>query len=63
MPKTKKSKGKNEEAIVVLGGSFSPPHAGHVAALEAGRANAEQDGRDGVAGGVDREPHLAREPL
>lgn len=34
----------------MLGGSFSPPHAGHVAALEAGRANAEQDGFRVVAG-------------
>ena len=38
------------EAIVVLGGSFAPLHAGHLAALEAGRRTAEQEGFRVVAG-------------
>ena len=48
MPK-KKTK-EPQEAIIVLGGSFCPPHAGHVAALNRGRAAAERDGLTVVAG-------------
>ena len=48
MPK-KKTK-EAQEAIIVLGGSFCPPHAGHVAALKRGRAAAERDGLTVVAG-------------
>jgi len=38
------------QAIIVLGGSFCPVHAGHVAALERGRAAAESSGMEVVAG-------------
>mmetsp|Transcript_46675 Transcript_46675/g.122578 ORF Transcript_46675/g.122578 Transcript_46675/m.122578 type:complete len:459 (+) Transcript_46675:126-1502(+) len=38
------------EAIIVLGGSFSPIHSGHIAAIEAGKQEAEQNGYDVVAG-------------
>ena len=40
-----------QEAIVVLGGSFCPPHAGHIAALNQGRAIAESDSRLTVVAG------------
>ena len=46
----KKTSSKSKQAIVVLGGSFCPVHAGHVAALERGRAAAERDGMTVVAG-------------
>ena len=39
-----------DAAIVVLGGSFCPVHAGHLAALEAGRAQAQALGLTVVAG-------------
>eukprot|EP01063_Lacrimia_lanifica_P002380 TRINITY_DN11246_c0_g1_i1.p1 TRINITY_DN11246_c0_g1~~TRINITY_DN11246_c0_g1_i1.p1 ORF type:complete len:179 (+),score=59.02 TRINITY_DN11246_c0_g1_i1:45-581(+) len=38
------------DAVVVLGGSFAPLHAGHLAALEAGRRRAEAEGYTVVAG-------------
>jgi len=43
-------KARPQEAIVVLGGSFCPPHAGHIAALNQGRAECERDGLMVVAG-------------
>ena len=41
---------KTTDAIVVLGGSFCPLHAGHLAALETGRAMAARKGLRVVAG-------------
>ena len=38
------------EAIIVIGGSFSPPHTGHLAALKAGKRKAEGAGWTVVAG-------------
>ena len=38
------------DAIIVLGGSFSPLHSGHLACLEAGKRNAEKKGLRVVAG-------------
>ena len=48
------------EAIIVLGGSFAPLHAGHLAALEAGKKKAEQQGLVVVAGylAVAHDSHL-----
>eukprot|EP00756_Hemistasia_phaeocysticola_P014252 Hpha_TRINITY_DN15330_c2_g4::TRINITY_DN15330_c2_g4_i2::g.88716::m.88716/K06210/NMNAT; nicotinamide mononucleotide adenylyltransferase len=39
-----------KEAVVVLGGSFAPLHAGHLAALEAGKRAAEKAGYVVTAG-------------
>ena len=48
--KAKAQKRGSKKAIVVLGGSFAPPHAGHLAALEAGKRDAEDAGWTVVAG-------------
>ena len=50
MPKAKYWASEKPPAIVVLGGSFCPPHAGHIAALEASRRAAERDRLNVVAG-------------
>ena len=44
------TRSKPQEAIIVLGSSFCPPHAGHVAALDAGKRRAESDGLTVTAG-------------
>ena len=41
---------ETDTAVVVLGGSFCPLHAGHLAALEAGRTRAQALGLTVVAG-------------
>ena len=48
--KAKAQKRGSKRAIVVLGGSFAPPHAGHLAALEAGKRDAEEAGWTVLAG-------------
>ena len=50
MPTPSKKRSAPQDAIVVLGGSFCPPHAGHLFALEAGKIKAERDGLRVVAG-------------
>mmetsp|Transcript_56425 Transcript_56425/g.132344 ORF Transcript_56425/g.132344 Transcript_56425/m.132344 type:complete len:227 (-) Transcript_56425:18-698(-) len=47
---TSETTGMERLAIVVLGGSFCPPHVGHVAALEHAKKQAETDGFRVVAG-------------
>ena len=49
MTKSGKSK-RREDCIVVLGGSFSPLHSGHLAALDTARQAAEERGFRVVAG-------------
>mmetsp|Transcript_46533 Transcript_46533/g.110670 ORF Transcript_46533/g.110670 Transcript_46533/m.110670 type:complete len:297 (-) Transcript_46533:174-1064(-) len=48
---TEASKSLEQPAIVVLGGSFCPPHAGHVAALEYAKRQAEDGQGCTVVGG------------
>ena len=44
------TRSQSQAAILVIGGSFCPPHAGHLAALDGARKRAEKKGLRVVAG-------------